>query len=56
MTSFQNFSGASVEYRVLLYAVNSIGTSEVVEYPTTIGMSELHVPYMLDQRPLSNSI
>ncbi|XP_064406052.1 uncharacterized protein LOC135351061 isoform X3 [Halichondria panicea] len=37
MTSFQNFSGASVEYRVLLYAVNSIGTSEVVEYPTTIG-------------------
>ena len=38
IVSFQNFSDATEEYRVSLYAVNAIGTSEVVEYPTIISM------------------
>ncbi len=38
ITTFQNFSDASEEYRVSLFAVNAIGTSEVVEYPTNISM------------------
>ncbi len=41
-TRFQNFSDDSEEYRVSLYAVNAIGTSEVVEYPTTIGTLNAH--------------
>ncbi len=39
---FQNFSNDSEEYRVSLYAVNAIGTSEVVEYPTSIGTLNAH--------------
>ncbi len=36
--SFQNFSDAFDEYRVSLFAENAIGISEVLEFPTMIGI------------------
>ena len=37
VTNFQNLSTLE-EYRVSLYAVNAVGTSAVMDYPTTIGI------------------
>ncbi len=43
ITRFQNFSNAFEEYRVSLYAVNAIGSSELVEYPNSIGTLNAHI-------------
>ncbi len=42
IVNFQNFSGASEEYRVSLFAVNDIGESKVIEYPTSISALNVH--------------
>ncbi len=42
IVNFQNFFDPSEEYRMSLIAVNAIGESEVVEYPTYIGTLNAH--------------